>query len=169
MFTDDQIHRILAKKMSIVAIAAVSANNIIGRKGDLVIHNPEDMAHFKHITMGYSVVMGMTTYKSLTQRLYGRTTIVLTHDETAKFQDALVFTDLEELTKHLIGLPKVIICGGGQIYKLFERLITTLWLTRYDAVVDGDVEFPINLERWAVNKYADINGGAIYNYFSYRG
>ena len=59
-------------------IAAVSDNNIIGRGNKLPWRIPEDLARFKTLTLGSTLVMGRKTFESIGRPLPGRTTVVLT-------------------------------------------------------------------------------------------
>ena len=52
----------------IIIIAAVAANRVIGRDKQLNWNIPEDMAHFKTLTQGHTVLMGRKTWESLPPR-----------------------------------------------------------------------------------------------------
>ena len=58
-------------------IVAVAANGVIGRDGGLPWHLPEDLAHFKRVTSGKTVVMGRRTFESIGRPLPRRRNIVL--------------------------------------------------------------------------------------------
>lgn len=63
---------------------AQAAGGVIGRDGGMPWHVPEDLAHFKAVTLGAPVVMGRKTWDSLAPRyrpLPGRRNIVVTRDE----------------------------------------------------------------------------------------
>src|SRR5437016_1772568 len=49
----------------IYLVAAVAANGIIGANGQLPWHLPEDLTHFKQLTLGHPVIMGRRTWESL--------------------------------------------------------------------------------------------------------
>ena len=58
---------------------------IIGRDGDMPWYAPEDLAHFKKVTLGAPVIMGRRTWESLPPRfrpLPGRTNIVISRSVT---------------------------------------------------------------------------------------
>ena len=62
-------------------IWAQAEGGVIGRGGGMPWHVPEDLAHFKEITVGSPVVMGRGTWDSLDPRyrpLPGRRNIVIT-------------------------------------------------------------------------------------------
>lgn len=46
-------------------MAAVARNGVIGAKGQLPWRLPEDLGHFRKITLGHPVVMGRRTWHSL--------------------------------------------------------------------------------------------------------
>ena len=63
---------------------AQAAGGVIGRDGGMPWHVPEDLAHFKAVTLGAPVVMGRKTWDSLAPRyrpLPGRRNIVVTRDD----------------------------------------------------------------------------------------
>lgn len=62
-------------------IWAEAEGGVIGRDGGMPWHVPEDLAHFKQITLGAPVIMGRKTWESLPPRfrpLPGRRNIVVT-------------------------------------------------------------------------------------------
>ena len=63
--------------MRISIVVAASANNVIGVNGQLPWRLPEDLQHFKQITMGKPMIMGRTTFESIGRALPGRQSIVL--------------------------------------------------------------------------------------------
>ena len=65
-------------------VAAVARNGVIGRDGTIPWHLPEDLARFRELTLGRTVVMGRRTWESLPDRfrpLPGRTNVVVTRQE----------------------------------------------------------------------------------------
>ena len=64
---------------------AQARDGVIGADGGLPWHLPEDLALFRELTMGGTVVMGRRTWESLPERfrpLPGRTNVVLTSDRS---------------------------------------------------------------------------------------
>ena len=43
-------------------VVAVANGGAIGRDGELPWHLPEDLAHFRRVTMGHTLVMGRRTW-----------------------------------------------------------------------------------------------------------
>src|SRR5437764_4774732 len=62
----------------IYLVAAVASNGVIGRDGQLPWRLPEDLKHFKRITLGHPIIMGRRTWESLPGALPQRENIVVT-------------------------------------------------------------------------------------------
>ena len=77
-------------------IAAVSDNNVIGKGNALPWRIPEDLARFKALTMGGTLIMGRRTFESIGRPLPGRTTVVLTRRPDFAAPGVLVAHDREE-------------------------------------------------------------------------
>ena len=60
-------------------IAAVARNGVIGRNGQLPWHLPDDLKHFKQLTMGHPILMGRRTFESIGKPLPGRRNIVVSN------------------------------------------------------------------------------------------
>ena len=72
--------------MSLSIIAAVGKNRELGKKGGLCFKIPGDLKFFKETTMGYPVLMGLTTWHSLPGKLPGRKHYVLSFDENEELR-----------------------------------------------------------------------------------
>lgn len=132
----------------IALVAALSRNRVIGRDGGLPWHLPGDMAHFKRLTAGKTVVMGRKTYESLPERfrpLPNRLNVVLTRNgfeaPGAEIHHSLA-TALER---------ECFVIGGGTIYAQALPLADRLYLTEVDAEIAGDTLFPA-VEDWRVTE-----------------
>ena len=122
------------------AIAAMSENRVIGNRGDIPWHLPEDFKWFKKTTMGDILVMGRKTYESIGRPLPGRDTYVLSRTPR-EIAGVHSFTDLEALD-HLKTNQTIWIAGGGEIYKQMLSKCSALYLTRVHRSVAGDAFFP---------------------------
>ena len=76
----------MAQKISL--IVARGSNGAIGLNGKMPWHIPEDLKHFKTVTMGCPVIMGRKTWDSIGRPLPGRRNIVLTRSSQAEFKGA---------------------------------------------------------------------------------
>jgi dihydrofolate reductase len=97
--------------MTVGLIWAQSTSGVIGRDGTIPWHLPEDLARFKTLTMGHTVVMGRRTWDSLPARfrpLPGRRNVVLTRNRGfdapgAEVVGSIVVADPEVLSAaHLL-------------------------------------------------------------------
>ena len=79
----------------IYLVAAVAANGVIGRKGRLPWHLPEDLKHFKRLTLGHPIIMGRRTWESLGGLLPGREHIVVTRTPGYEAHGAAVASSLD--------------------------------------------------------------------------
>ena len=140
----DRVDLDLAAGASIVLVAAVARNRVIGNAGDLPWRLPTDMKRFKAVTLGKPTIMGRKTFDSIGRPLPGRRTIVITRDaawsvdgvETAGSLPAALATAAE-------GDPEeIVIAGGGEIYAQAMPFADRLRLTWVDAEPDGDARFP---------------------------
>jgi len=67
-------------KPRLTLVVAVAENGIIGRDGTLPWRLPEDLKHFRRLTLGNTVLMGRKTFESLGKPLEGRANWVLSRD-----------------------------------------------------------------------------------------
>ena len=129
-------------------IAAVSDNNVIGSANTLPWRIPQDLAHFKAVTMGSTLIMGRKTFDSIGRALPGRTTIVLTRRGDFAAPGVLVARDASQALAMVPG-PRAFVAGGAEIYRLFLPLASKLYLTRVHGNYDGDTSFPaIDWTEW---------------------
>lgn len=138
---------------TVTLVVAMGANRVIGRDGDMPWHFPEDLAHFKRLTMGHPMVMGRATFESIGRPLRGRTTIVVTRDTAWSAEGVETAASIDAALARAVELDdEVFVVGGGQIYaQVLERdLVDLMSVTRIAQSPDGDTFFPsIDWERWA--------------------
>ncbi len=132
--------------MKLRAIVCLAANGVIGNAGALPWNVPEDMRHFKELTMGHALIVGRKSYMG---PLTGRKLVVLSRKgfsapkgiEIAKTKD-------EALKIALSADPEPFVIGGAEVYKMFEPEISDIYLTRLNKEFEGDTLFPISLDSW---------------------
>lgn len=137
------------KQITLSHIVAVSQNNVIGNKGELPWHIPEDLKYFFNTTKNKSLIMGRKTFESLGQALPNRLNVVLTRDQTFKKEGALVFPSFDEALNYCKQdeiLEKygteIFITGGGEIYKQTLLSMDRLYITRIHKDFEGDAFYP---------------------------
>jgi dihydrofolate reductase len=126
----------------IYLVAAVAANGIIGRDGKLPWHLPEDLKHFKRVTMGHPVVMGRKTWESLNGPLPGRENIVITRQAGYQAPGAAVASSLEAALALCAGVPVVCVIGGEQVFRDSLPVAAGLVMTEIHKDFAGDARFP---------------------------
>ena len=142
----DAINRGVDKSLSIALIAAVAANNVIGNKGEIPWHIPEDMRHFKELTLGHPVVMGRKTFESimkiLGKPLPGRVSVVITRQENYTVPEGVrIYRSLDGALEAFKN-QDIFIIGGGEIYSQSIGRADTLYITHVQKTVAGDAHFP---------------------------
>jgi dihydrofolate reductase len=125
-------------------VAAVADNGIIGAHGKLPWHLPEDLKHFKQLTLGHPVIMGRRTWESLGKPLPGRENIVVTRRPGYEATGASVAASLEAAVALCAGESVVFVIGGAEIYAAALPLADGLVLTEIHRDYAGDTRFP----RW---------------------
>lgn len=123
-------------------IAALAENGVIGVKNRLPWRLPEDLAHFKTVTLGHPVVMGRKTFESLGRPLPGRRNIVITRTPGWHAAGAEAAASLDAALALCSGAPEVFVIGGAEIYALALPLADRLFLTEVAVAPEGDARFP---------------------------
>lgn len=130
--------------MIVALIVAMEANEGIGLKGNVPWHISTDLKRFKALTMGHHLIMGRKTYQSIGRPLPGRTTIILTRNESFTAQDCLVAHSLAEALElaRSRGEDEAFITGGSEIYAQALKVADRIYLSEVHAEVASDVWFP---------------------------
>ena len=122
-------------------VVAMDESGLIGRAGQLPWRLPEDLKHFRRLTLGKTVLMGRKTWDSLGKPLEGRRNWVLSRDRAFRPAGCEVFATLDQaLAAHREG--ELVVIGGAELYRQTLPLAQTLHLTRVRARVEGDTYFP---------------------------
>lgn len=150
--------------MKITMMAAVARNGVIGFKGTMPWHIPEDLRFFRRTTMGKVLLVGRKTAQSLPPEMDGRSCIVLTRREThvkevtitwgvlpswcvrmaSNIQEALdVAHEFETLHKQTSAEEfELIVIGGADVYAAMMPHATHLLITHIGIEPKGDSYFP---------------------------
>lgn len=149
--------------MTVILIAAVGANGVIGRDNDLPWRIREDLQRFKQLTLGHTLVMGRKTYDSIGRPLPGRRTVVVTR-QPAWFADGVAVAHSVEEALGYDGT--LYVAGGGDIYRQAIPHADALELTEVDQSPEGDVTFPdLDLGAWTETTREARDG---FSFVSYR-
>jgi dihydrofolate reductase len=135
--------------MKLSAIVAMASNRVIGVNNQLPWRLPADLARFKRLTMGHTLVMGRKTYESIGRPLPGRTMIVVTRQPDFAPPGVKVAHSVDEALALAQGDDEVFIAGGAELYAQTLGRLDRLYLTRIDREVAGDTRFPeLDLASW---------------------
>lgn len=145
-------------KIKYTHIVASNKDNVIGLNNTLPWHYPEDLAFFKKMTTGHTVIMGRKTYESIGKPLPNRFNIVVTSSQS--FAEAHPNTDnffvlvsdpdavlLDSLASTIIDLnlpTHAYVIGGDTLYKQTLPHTVAIYRTHIPDVVDttnGDVTY----------------------------
>jgi dihydrofolate reductase len=138
---------------------AEAAGGVIGADGGMPWHVPEDLAHFKAVTMGDPVVMGRRTWESFPDRfrpLPGRRNIVVTRDDAWAADGAERAASLPEALA-LAGSGRVWVIGGGALFGEAIDGADLLEVTELDLAVAGDTFAP-SREGWMLRAVDPAEG-----------
>lgn len=116
---------------------------MIGADGRLPWHLPEDLALFKRLTTGSTVVMGRATWESLpaaVRPLPGRRNVVLSRQPGWTAPGAEVAASLPAALATAEG--DVWVIGGASVYREAVASARVAVVTEIDATFDGDAFAP---------------------------
>jgi dihydrofolate reductase len=137
----------------------VAENGAIGKDNRLLWRIAEDMAYFKQITWGHTVVMGRKTFESIGRPLPHRTNIVLSRT-MAPSEQVQVAPDLPTALSMRPAGDEVFVIGGGRVYREALPLAHRLYLTEVHAPYDGDTFFPaVDFREWRETSRQDFPRG----------
>jgi dihydrofolate reductase len=150
---------------------AQSTSGVIGRGGDIPWRVPEDLARFKQVTLGHTVVMGRRTWDSLpaaVRPLPGRRNVVLSRQTDFMADGAEVVDSLEQaLTER-----ETWVIGGAPIYRLALPRATRCEVTEVDIGLprdDDDALAPVLDQTWLgeTGEWLVSRSGLRYRFHSY--
>ncbi len=135
-------------QIKISLIAAVAANGVIGRRNRLPWDIPEDLKHFRAITLGHTVLMGRRTYESIGRPLGGRKNIIISGTKGFAVEGATVMPSLNaalDCCSHSCTScsdGEIFIIGGAKLFTEALPLADKIYLTMIHKEFEGDTYFP---------------------------
>lgn len=135
----------------VALVWAQARDGVIGADGRLPWELPEDLAHFKALTTGATVLMGRATWESLPARfrpLPGRRNLVLTRQVAFAAEGAEVVSSVAEALGRTSGVLWVI--GGGQVYRAALEYAREAVVTEIDLDIAGDTTAPSLGAEWSL-------------------
>lgn len=143
------------------AIVAVCDDWGIGKSGDMLVRNREDMRSFVRHTKGHTVLMGRKNLESFpdAKPLADRRNIVVSRDKSYAPEGVEMARSIDEAVK-LAGDDEVWVIGGEQIYKALLPRCAEAIVTKNHCLREADTFFP-NLDDEPSWEVADIEYGGV--------
>jgi len=159
--------------MRLAAIAALAHNRVIGIENRLPWHLPEDLRHFKVLTLGHHIVMGRKTYESIGRPLPGRQTVIVTRDSAYAQPGCHIAHSIDAalVLAARAGEDEVFFVGGAALYAQVLPRADRLYLTEIQADYPGDAYFPaLEAAQWremARERHTSTTG-LVYDFVTYQ-
>jgi len=155
--------------MIVSLVLAMAENGVIGKDGALPWRIPEDMRHFKALTMGKPCIMGRKTWDSLPKKpLPGRANIVVTRDRNFHAEGAIVAHSLDEAFARAGNAEEIAIIGGAEIYAAALPHAHRIYLTEVHAAFEGDASMPpFDRAIWRETARENHAGDPAYSFVTY--
>ena len=166
-------------------IACISqTNRAIGYENRLLYHLPSDMARFRELTTGHTIVMGRKTFESLPNGVLPHRRNIVVSKSLKEIDGGEVYTTLEEALRaaqdDTLSAPKedtgitspeeIFIIGGESIYRQALPAARKLYLTIVDQEPEqADTFFPaIDSSDWEVaEKEMRNENGLSFSFLTY--
>lgn len=155
-------------KPIISLIAVIAKDRGIGKDNKLLFDIPEDLKHFRKVTLGHTVIMGYNTYRSLGNKaLPKRRNIVLSFDDM-ELPDAEVCQSIDQALELTKKEDEIFFIGGASIYHQAINIADKLYLTEVEETKEADTYFPIYSNFRQKKKLGDgMYNKVKYNFYKY--
>ena len=150
-------------------IVATDTEGCIGKANTIPWHLPEDLKHFKELTLNHIVIMGRKTFESLPNGpLKHRLNIVISSQTDLIYNDTnVIVTNMNKVFDIVNAInanananasKKVCIIGGSQIYNLFIKYCSKVHITTLiDYYAHGDCYFDKSLlDNFNIHSKSDV-------------
>lgn len=140
--------------MAISLIVACDESNAIGNNNQLLCHLPNDLKHFKNLTINNYIVMGRKTFQSIGKALSNRHNIVLTRKTKHNLPPNIhVYNSLAKIIQNYNNLnnneKELFIIGGDSVYRQAIEYADSIYLTRiHHTFPKSDTFFPKLSDEW---------------------
>lgn len=147
---------------TIALIVARCDNGVIGDHGGIPWRIPEDLRHFRQLTLGKPCIMGRKTWASLPLKpLPGRTNIIVTRDRAFSADGAIIAFSMDDAIRRAQAdaPPEVMVIGGSEIYRAALPLAERVYLTEIHGKFSGDTHLgPFSEDTWQEAGRRDCTG-----------
>ncbi|MBU8968780.1 type 3 dihydrofolate reductase [Bacillus altitudinis] len=132
-------------------IVATGKDRVIGKDNQMPWHLPADLAYFKKVTSGHSIVMGRKTFESIGRALPNRRNIVLTTSSSFQAEGCEVFHSIDDILTIAKTEEELLIIGGSKLYEEMMPYADRLYITHIHHSFEGDRFFPYyDEDHWTV-------------------
>ncbi len=141
-------------RKSLIIIAAVAKNNVIGKNGNTPWNIPEEMALFTKATLGHVVIVGRKTYEAIGRPLPNRTTIVISRTIPRYLSPQVaVCSSVQEALELSAAAKTVFVIGGASIYDQMMPFASKMCISHLHEAFEGDSHFPpIDPNSWHLSE-----------------
>lgn len=121
-------------------IVSVDRNWGIGKNNEQLCYVPEDLKHFRQLTLGKTVIFSEKTMQTFPygKPLSGRRNIIISK-RSLQIPGAEVYHSVEEVLKN--SPDNAFIIGGGEVYKSFLPYCDTAYVTKLRVSFPSDTFF----------------------------
>lgn len=125
----------------LIGVLAMTESGLIGKGDGLPWHIPDDLKHFKALTLGKTLVCGRKTWEGL-PHLEGRDFIVYTRDEDYDPQQegVKVISSSDDIVAMAFAPETYYLIGGAHMYNSFGHLCEYFYITEIQENSLEDVE-----------------------------
>ena len=128
--------------MRLSIVVAMDDNQLIGKGNGLPWHLPADLAFFKKITTGHSILMGRKTYDSIGKTLPNRRNIVITRNTDVSIPGCEVVDSIEKALSITQDEEEIMVIGGANLFEQLLPEVNKLYITRIEGEFEGETYFP---------------------------
>ncbi len=121
-----------------IFVVAHDRGGVIGRGGALPWHLPEDLKHFKRLTIDKPVIMGRKTFEAMGKPLRQRRNVVLTRNIDYKPDGVEIARSVADVFDMTADVTEIAVIGGAEIFNAFAPYVDAAFVTEVDAAVEGD-------------------------------
>ena len=127
-------------------VVAVDQEWGIGYQGGLLAYVKADLAHFKELTVGKTVILGSTTLKTFPggRPLKNRKNLILSRNPDFAPEGATVLRSVEELLCYQNAHPEeeLVVIGGASVYRQLLPYCDTAYVAHFEQSFEKDTYFP---------------------------
>lgn len=129
--------------MIISLIGAASENDVIGKDNWMPWDLPAELAYFRNVTRGKTVIMGRKTYDAVGRPMPGRHNIIISRNKDLLIPGVDVVGSVEEALElaRKDDMDEIFVIGGEQIYRAAMPYANRIYLTRVHAFIEGGEAF----------------------------